>query len=425
MPACPFRPVCSIRPERRPAPPPSTVLGVAAVVVLTAACGGADVGPDLPTAMVRDSAGVTIVENAPVPPDAGVWSLGPAPSLEIGVLDGDAAYQLFGVQGAIRLEDERIVVANRGTGELRVFDASGGHTATWGGEGEGPGEFLAIQSIARWRGDSVAVWDGRTRRLTLYSSEGQLGRSFALPAIEGMGAPAFAGVSDGGRMVVQAPRLTPVSGGAVTGLQRPDVHLAVVDADGALLADLGLHPGQERYLNIGERSMEVYRLPWGPGFVLATPGSEVIMAPTEHFELPFRSVDGTLTRIVRLAEARRAFTAEAREAHLRQRLDAVPEERRPDVRAGFDRIPVPDSLPALSSLLVDAEDHLWVQLFHLPDADATARWIVMDPTGQAVASLELPGDLVLLDVGVDYVIARATDDLGVEKVQVWPLRRGP
>ncbi|MDH3224838.1 MAG: hypothetical protein OEO23_14050, partial [Gemmatimonadota bacterium] len=64
-----------------------------ATALLLSACGAASPAND-PTATARDSAGVTIVEN-PAPsegPDLG-WSLGAAPSLDIGAVDGPEEYQ--------------------------------------------------------------------------------------------------------------------------------------------------------------------------------------------------------------------------------------------------------------------------------------------------------------------------------------------
>ena len=65
---------------------------------------------------------------------------------------------LHRVMDATKLPDGRIVVANNGTHELRVFDAAGTHVATWGGRGEGPAEFLEMWQVERWPGDSIAAW---------------------------------------------------------------------------------------------------------------------------------------------------------------------------------------------------------------------------------------------------------------------------
>jgi len=53
---------------------------------------------------VRDSAGITIVENqAPGPASRLAWQMSANPTLSIGTVDGDADYQLFGVRVHIRV----------------------------------------------------------------------------------------------------------------------------------------------------------------------------------------------------------------------------------------------------------------------------------------------------------------------------------
>src|SRR5690606_8145107 len=222
---------------------------------------------ELAVATVRDSAGVSVIENPRVPPGAGEWQLGPEPLVEIGVLNGEAPYQLFRVADAARLRDGRIVVVNGGTNELRVYGADGGHLATWGGEGEGPGEFLLMQSLVRWPGDSLPVWDRRTRRITLYSVEGDLGRTFPLPAIGSTDVPELAGVLDSGHLVLSGQAFFGDDGAPPSsGVQRVPVHVAVADAAGTLVGDLGSHPGQETYIQLGEGTIEILRMQHARGY---------------------------------------------------------------------------------------------------------------------------------------------------------------
>ena len=117
-----------------------------------------DGGPRVST-VTGDSAGVHIVENGRLADGSRLpWRIGPEPSASIGVLEGEEPYMLHYAADATRLADGRIVVANASTQELRVFDASGIHVATWGGEGEGPGEFSGLSHVERWRGDSIVAW---------------------------------------------------------------------------------------------------------------------------------------------------------------------------------------------------------------------------------------------------------------------------
>lgn len=136
--------------------------------------------PTLPS-LVRDSAGIRITEN-PRPPEGSrlPWRIGPEPALSIGRLEGEEPYMLHEVGSIARLADGRIVVANRGSSEVRVFDASGGHLVSWGGQGEGPGEFLSLTRVAPWPGDSIVAWYSPGLGISVFDSEGNYGRSFVL-----------------------------------------------------------------------------------------------------------------------------------------------------------------------------------------------------------------------------------------------------
>ena len=131
--------------------------------------------------MVRDSAGVRIVESLRPPADSRLgWQIGAEPDVSIGALEGEAPYLLDRVQGALTLADGRIVVRNVGSRDLRVFDASGSHLATWGGAGDGPGEFENLFGVGRWPGDSLIAWFAQGRRLSVFDGEGNFGRTFGL-----------------------------------------------------------------------------------------------------------------------------------------------------------------------------------------------------------------------------------------------------
>lgn len=52
------------------------------------------------------------------------------------------------------------------------------------------------------------------------------------------------------------------------------------------------------------------------------------------------------------------------------------------------------------------------------------RWVVLDPDGALVGSVEVPGDLEVLEIGDDYLLGVAIDALGVEYIRVHRLNRG-
>lgn len=110
------------------------------------------------------------------------WTLSEAPLLEIGVREGEEAYQLHRVRGSVRLEDGRIVVLNAGSQELRYFDPDGRFLGAVGGRGEGPGEFQSPAGLRRDADGGLQVWDGSLMLVSHFDQEGTFRESSRLLA---------------------------------------------------------------------------------------------------------------------------------------------------------------------------------------------------------------------------------------------------
>ena len=104
------------------------------------------------------------------------WFVAESPTVTIGGHDARPEYTLYNVVGATRLSDGAVVIANSGTAQLKIFDATGVHQLDAGGSGEGPGELLYIVKMARLAGDTLLVLSTRPG-LTWYSPEGRYIRS--------------------------------------------------------------------------------------------------------------------------------------------------------------------------------------------------------------------------------------------------------
>ena len=129
---------------------------------------------------ILDTAGVEIVENARPPTDSRLgWRVGAQPALSIGEVDGPDPY-LLDISDVLRLPDGRIIVADRASRELRAFDTLRVHLATWGGSGEGPGEFTSLVHVDPWPGDSLVARWSQGNRLTVFDSQGNYGRVFGI-----------------------------------------------------------------------------------------------------------------------------------------------------------------------------------------------------------------------------------------------------
>ncbi|MXV96679.1 MAG: hypothetical protein F4Z92_12665 [Gemmatimonadetes bacterium] len=397
------------------------VLLLAIPVVLPAAGCGDSAVPNLPASQVRDSAGVRIVENARPAADSRLpWRSGPAPTVSIGEVTGAEAYLLHRADDAVMLPDDRIVVANTGTSEIRVFNASGLHQATLGREGGGPGEFTALAGVAMWPGDSLVAWDTRARTIAVFDSDGALGRAFVLEA-EGRPAEPRMPLTDGtvlGRIV---------DSGAGPGYRRERYTYELHDSDGSTRVSLGDHPGRESFINMDGRMAVFGLLPFSRSLHEASWGESVVLTPDDHYEVRVHDrTTGALARIVRREYTNRAPTREEVDQAIDDALErtSLTGDQLEWTREGYKGMPLVESFPAFRTLLTDELNHLWIRETTLPGMDRPAPlWTVFDPEGRVLGFVETPEGLTILEIGAEYILGHTTDDLGVESVQVWPLVR--
>ena len=363
---------------------------------------------------VYDSAGIQIVDN-PAPADGSRlnWRIGPKPTVSIGAVEGEEPYLLDNVWDATMHPDGRIVVANRGTHELRVFDALGTHVATWGGRGEGPGEFYDLTNVEPWPGDSIAAWSAPRVGIAVFDTDGNYARTFTLAADPQM--PPW----------LQFQPLSTTSDGSILSVRFADtVVVQLNDGEGSMRSSLGVHEGREIYVaNRGTaREIRVNKI-FGGWPVWELWGDLVVITTTSRYELKAFTRDGTLARIVRRGHEPRAPTEADIEAEIAER-PAIALPGSEPTRRPYRSAPVAEHYPAFTSLMSDAVDHLWVREYEFPGEErAGSLWTVFDPDGRVLGFVEMPEGLRIYEIGEDYILGHALDELDVEYVQVWPLER--
>lgn len=369
---------------------------------------------------VRDSAGVRVVENAAPAPDSRLgWQIGSTPLLVIGESSDDPAHELFGVEDALRLDDGRILVANGGTSEVRVFDRSGVHEATWGREGEGPGEFTVLTDLSLWPGDSVMAWDFSLNRLTIFDLEGHAVRTQRLSLGDGLGAGRFEGVL-ADRSLVTASLLGFPPGDTPTGLVRRSREFARVDPDGATLAKLGTHPDEEYWVRADVGA--IVRHPFRRAVHSTVWNERIVIAPSDRYEIRAYDGDGGLALLVRREHSLQPVTQAEVDEFVAGRLEEAGPEARSALERVFEGMPPVDARPAFSDLVVDGAGDLWVRDYAESEAERSI-WTVFASDGSMRGLVETPPGLTVFRIGRDYLLGRSVDALGVERVEMWRLER--
>jgi hypothetical protein len=404
-----------------------------ALILASAGLGGCE-APDAsgPTVEERDSAGVTIVENSgEVGPDGGGWWVDPDPFLSVGTFQGDSVYQLYQVQGATRLRDGRIVVANAGSGEVRVFDEDGRFLASHGRKGEGPGEFQRPALAGVLGSDTLIVVDADLRRISLLQPEPGFLESVRLSDDAG-GGGFPQGVFADGKVVLGGGFFWSSDSGVElgSGYSRRSTSYVILGLDGEVVTDLGEFPGSEFFMEVqnhggGAVSMRARLIPFGKYAMQAVGPRRFHYASGDAWEIHSFDSSGALQRIVRHSRAPSAVQAQDLEARIQEEIAELSDpSEAPEVRASFDEMPVPGVMPAMAGLQADARGCLWVESYPRP-GDETAHFDVLDPGGRLVGSVSLPSGLEVLEIGDDYVLTLYRDELEVEYLRLHRLERPP
>jgi len=370
--------------------------------------------------VMRDSSGVTIVENGDSAP---AWSV--QNQLTIGVTSGDVPYQLDRVRDATRLPDGRIVVVNGGSADLRFFGTDGTHLETVGRSGSAPGEFRAPSSVHR-RGDTLLVWD--FPRIALLTTSGEvigtegLERMRFVMTLQDHGMPfGVERLADGSFMM----RVVPDSEPRPAGEYRPEIGLVWMSADLAQSHFIGQFP-DIRHVNVGTAAQPMSMAVPMSAHVLYAAGGDpmrVYISWSDSLEVLQYSTDGRLLRSIRgthapvpVSEDALSEVYEQRRALLTQSLPEGEVERR------LNLIPNPETYPALDALDVDERGWIWAR-HYLTASDSTTRFSIFDTTGALRGEVEIPSRFEPLEVTVDYVLGVSRGEVDVERVRLYAIVR--
>jgi hypothetical protein len=408
-------------------------------LVLIVACGS---GNGTGSAVTRDSAGISIVENS-----GGQWAAGKgwvvvdSPSVDLGGPGGEPSSEVDGVAGPVRLTDGRFAIANGGTKEVRIYSATGKHEVSSGREGSGPGEFRMLAGIWSGPGDSLLVFDAMAQRLSVLGPDGTFGRTFRLgggagPALPTNGRFEFAlpqGWSADGS-VVGVSQVFAINS-ASEAAYRDSVWMYRYGADGVVRDTLGRFPGIEMAqmkLTIQGQSISAPNpVPLGKQSVSVVGGTRFYIALNNSSEIEVRDLEGKLLSLIRLGTKPTPITPADIELHRKETIEAtesapqvrnLPQELKDQITAGIRAAQYPATLPFFSSLHLDADQNLWAHEVTRP-AVKEQQFAVLDPGGRLLGRVTMPARFSLTGVGRDIVYGVWKDQEDVEHLRVYPLRK--
>ncbi|HUH11706.1 MAG TPA: hypothetical protein VMK65_01295 [Longimicrobiales bacterium] len=379
-------------------------------------------------AVVRDSAGVSIVESAgPAWGEDEGWRVAAEPSVDIGVVEGDEAYQLHRVSDVDRLSDGTIVVAENT--RLRFYDEEGRHLRDVGREGGGPGEFRWIQELQVLPGDTLLVYDGRARRVSILDPQGAVLTTATPRTPDPLRPRSLLGRLDGRFTGVV---IVPTEGDA-EGFRRDTLLYVTYDDMGALTDTLARGLGQEWFQRTTQTAtagggvifnVEEGTIPFGRSLLHALGPKRLVLGQTDGWVLDVRGPDGALQRSLRRTDAPpRPLSPDELDRYVAWRLDNPRPSAQPArLEKTLRELRYPETLPVFRALRLDSEGALWTEDFRFP-WEEQPRWSVFDADGQLLGHVETPAGLSVHAIGPDWVLGTWRDELDVEHVRLHRLER--
>jgi hypothetical protein len=334
------------------------------------------------------------------------------PTVVIGSGTGSDTIPLHRVRAAVSTVEGGIILADQEGTLLRKFDASGTYLGAFGREGDGPAEYRRMDGLILSE-DSLAVFDRLRGRITILGPALNYVRSIPLD---------------------RTVQLNGTFGNLTTRLIQS---LGVATAVTLASSPLTLETPRERGLRITEEAFTLLRIDFSSdtavidtlitslrGAVVATEpdgykskvrfGSVPFLAANAAGvaytqgsapEVSLYEADGKTRVTVRIEVARRPVTA----------TDRASAEQVQIGRGGPAHFA--DEHPAVHGLEMDSAGRVWLLL----DSLVTGRrgWLILRHDGEPLGWRRtlVPHYGVVMHFGRDHLLARRTDQLGVERIE--------
>ena len=374
-----------------------------------------DGAPDRGPTVLRDSAGIRIVEH-PEPQEVfgDIWELDATPFLRVGGLEGREETGLDRVADATLVPWGALVVLDGASQTVRIFDLEGRHVATSGRRGPGYGEYTSFSWIEADR-DSLVVYDRGLNRVSWLDRFGGFARSVHLETSDM--AVQVGRHANGAFYALE--RLPPARGG----LSREHKNWVWLGATGEERAVLGAFPGDEEFIFSQPRGFYVFPRPFGRASFFEARGTDLYVAVSDAFEIRRYESRGRLLGIVRMALSPRPVEPVHIEAWRSSSLAGVTDDLTRRLYAlAYARMSPAATMPAFRSLKVDPLGYLWVEEYRAP-GEEEARWFVFDDAGGFAGRMSTPQGLTVLEIGDGHVLGASVRENDVESVDVYRLRR--
>lgn len=390
--------------------PVPIVLGVLSAMLSGCA---ADSNP-APEVTVRDSLGIRIVSHG-VLSDIPTLHVRQRPIFRTGWYDDEPTFET--IRGGGLRSDGSVAVFDDEGKALYLIDQRGRSVTKVGRDGEGPGEFRSGEAVEILSGDSILVYDYMLHRLSLFDAAGSFVDSNRW--------------TNSG-VVSSKPTAVTVSGRIAW---VPNGHSSRSGAEGRswlfgpLLTSspLGLNVDTVALLPVIELRFENGRRvsdPFGPYGATEGYADGFVSARNDVPELRWTSQDGAVRQIARWEASLTTVDDEVwgrYEAAYLERMGSIP-ERGTDLQmqAGLRdaRSAASSTLPLFRYLHAASDGSVWLSEYTMFGMPAES-FLMFGVDGAAVARVDFPQPIQILDIRDGRVLGVETDEWGVQAVVVY------
>lgn len=397
-------------------------LGFACILVI--AC-GPDAGAPVDDVVTTFDTinGVIHVTNTGTAPPARlvpVVSVGPRTLADTG-----SPEEFGGVNSVALGPDGEVFVADGRNFEVRVFGLDGSHRRTFGQEGEGPGEFSALYSLA-WVGDRLLTLDPAQGRINEFSAEGQV-----------LGSRRIRGELFGSLTTVRfypvGPQLTFLHALDAQQRDREGPVFVTRAATGTIFVGHDSrgetrdtirwttgHPTPRAAIVCrDEEGMTLFTIPFvAESLQVPGPGAVMYKATTDVYRISVMRGEADTLRVIERPLSPELVSDSEWDSELR---DFREFSDRPSASCDPERPSRPNAKPFIRGMYVAPDGKLWVEIFRA----AGDLWEVFDVDGRLLGSVSAPPrkEGVVPAFGPDQLVTIRQDSLGLDHVDVWSLVR--
>lgn len=392
-----------------------------------------------------DSAGVTIVlSSRPQFDEAGAIQFDTIVGPGIGADESVPESHYRFLNGATMLSNGNIVLAM--DEDVRMFGPDGKFIKTVARRGSGPGEFQSVETLLRLPNDTILVAQAMVeggRKIALFTADGAFIRE-ERPDAQAFGklGPWHECVS---RVFPNRAWLGCKSDSTipVTASNRPSVRLAngmsspgpgllrqlnrwhLISPKADTSYPLGIYGGIEQYgVSGGGNGGKMFIVhPYYSRSMMNAGGNPYRIATVTNpqYEIQLWTETGKLDRIIRRANGRAAPTAaeiDTARSLMRQRESRFLRGDAAAIDAMLSEVPVPDSLPAISNVLISDDGHIAVARFGTALSDSV-RYDIFTPDGRWLREFALPKRTRILEIGSRHMLIVSYNDDDVPSVKAY------